>query len=42
MAPKDAQENLLMLKTCSQALRDAVCGNGPYKNDQKCLERGGP
>jgi hypothetical protein len=38
---RDTQEKLLMLKSCSDALRDAVCGDGPYKNDKKCQECGG-
>ncbi len=39
---KDSQENLLELRSCSQALKDAVCGDGPNKNPKKCLECGGP
>jgi hypothetical protein len=38
---KDSQENLLELTRCSQALKDAVCGNGPNKDDDKCRECGG-
>lgn len=38
----DSQENLLMLKGCSQAFKDAVCGNGPDKDQEKCRKCGGP
>ncbi|MFL5350772.1 MAG: hypothetical protein ACJ8AT_38875 [Hyalangium sp.] len=38
----DSQENLLMLKSCSQAFKDAVCGNGPDKDEKKCHQCGGP
>jgi hypothetical protein len=39
---KDAHENMLELTRCSQALRDAVCGDGPNKNPDECKKCGGP
>lgn len=38
---KDVQENLLELKSCSDAWKQEVCGNGPNRDWKKCQECGG-
>jgi len=38
---KDAQQQLLMLRQCTDSVRERVCASGK-ENSRECLECGGP